>query len=333
MLIFNNLAYTFEFRHGSCHISSVQLIMMFCIQRDHPIFFGWLSSSTSHSAPKPNLAKRRLAIPPSSASLLLPPIHATRWKQRLGIWLKQWVADHQQLFPSLFLPKIRVIETRSATLGDQLFNYRGWQQRWTPDTHFRCACFDVSSQHLLYAHSHAVILSHFDSVFSQIGSDIMAASMKDQYYGSTDKLLDQLRQKIRRLACRLRIRSSTFLTDIQVALQEIIDEHHSNLTSSSRWTSEAITLTASPLKNWVVTPADHFPSLAHVLCPALFSRLLHSTFCTGEVFVPCRQPAAAFRAHMLTTIPLRTSVNMPGDFGYKHHCPQREFYPSLARIG
>ena len=132
-------------------------------------------------------------------------------------------------------------------------------------------------------------MSHFESVFSQIDSDIMAASMKGQYYGSTDKLLHQLRQKIRR-----RIRSSTFLTDIQVVLQEIIDEYHSNLTSSSRWTSEAITPTVSLLKNWVVTPADHFPSQAHVLCPALFSRLLHSTFCTGEVFVPCRQPAAAF---------------------------------------
>ena len=222
------------------------------------------------------LTKRRLAIPPSSADLLLPPIHATRWKQRLGIWLKQWVADHQQLFPSLFLPKIRVIETRRATLGDRLFNYRGWQQRWTPRTHFRCSCFDVSSQYLLYAHSHVVILSHFESVFFQINSEIMAAFMKDQYYGSTDKLLDQLRQKIRRLACRLRIRSSTFLTDIQVVLQEIIDEHHSNLTSSSRWTSEAIAPTVSLLKNWVVTPADNFPSRAHVLCPALFSRLLHS---------------------------------------------------------
>ena len=275
------------------------------------------------------LTKRRRAIPPSSANLLLPPLHATRWKQRLGIWLKQWVADRQQLFPSLFLPKIRVIETRSATLGDRIFKYRGWQQRWTPDTHFRCSCFDVSSQHLLFAYSHAVILSHFESVFSQIDPDVMAASMKDQYYGSTEKLLDQLCQKIRRLACRLRLRTSTFLTDIQVILQEIIDEHHSNLSSSSRWTSEMNTPTVSLLKNWVVTPADHFPSRAHVLCPALFSRLLHSTFCTGEVFVPCRQPAAAFRAHMLTTIPLR----IQRDSGYKHHCPQREFFPSLARIG
>ena len=253
------------------------------------------------------LRKRRLAIPPPSANLLLPPTHATRWKQRLGIWLKQWVADHKQLFPSLFLPKIRVIETRSATLGDRIFKYRGWQQRWTPDTHFRCSCLDVSSQHLLFAHSHAVILSHFESVFSEIDPDVMAASMKDQYYGSTEKLLDQLRQKIRRLACRLRLQTSTFLTDMQVILQEIIDEHHSNLTSSSRWTSEMIIPTVSILKTWVVTPADHFPSRAHVLFPC---SLLSITFCTGEVFVPCRQPAAAFRAST--------------------HCPQPEFFPSLA---
>ena len=222
------------------------------------------------------LTKRRLAIPPSSANLLLPT-HATRWKQRLGIWLKQWVADHKQLFPSLFLPKIRVIETRSATLGDRIFNYRGWQKRWTPDTHVRCSCFDVSSQHLLFAHSHAVILSHFDAVFSEIDPDVMAASMKDQYYGSTEKLLAQLRQKIRRLACRLRLQTLTLLTDIQVILQEIIDEHHCSLTSS-RWTSEMMTPQLSILKTWVVLSL------------------------TCACSVPC---SVAFRAHMTTTIPPR----------------------------
>ena len=58
------------------------------------------SKAKRHSAV--SLTKRRLAMPPSSANLVLPPTHATRWKQ--------WVADHQQLFPSLFLPKIRVID-------------------------------------------------------------------------------------------------------------------------------------------------------------------------------------------------------------------------------
>ena len=131
--------------------------------------------------------------------------------------------------------------------------------------------------------------------------------------------------KIRRLACRLRLQTLTFLTDIQVILQEIIDEHHSNLTSSSRWTSDMIIPTVSILKTWVVTPADHFPSRAHVLCPALFSRLLHSTFCTGEVFVPCRQPAAASGLICSPRYLHESSVNMPGDSGYKHHCPQQEF--------
>ena len=259
------------------------------------------------------LTKRHLAIPPSSANFLLPPVHATRWKQRLGIWLKQWVADRKQLFPSLFLPKIRVIETRSATLGDRIFSYRGWQQRWTPDTHFRCSCFGVSSQHLLFAHSHAVILSHFESVFSEIDHDVMAASMKDQYYGSSEKLLAQLRQKVCRLACRLRLQTSTFLTDIQVILQEIIDEHHCNLISSSRWTSEMITPAVSILKTWVVTPADHFPSRAHVLCPALFSQLLHSTFCTHEVFVPCRQPLfpGSYAHHDTPTNPAPICLGTP----------------------
>ena len=237
------------------------------------------------------LTKRHLATPPSSANLLLPPAHATRWKQRLGIWLKQWVADHKQLFPSLFLPKIHVIETRSATLGDRIFNYRGWQQRRTPDTQFRCSCFDVSSQHLLFAHSHAVILSHFESVFSELNLDVMAASMKDQYYGSSDNYLPGYVRKFAgwHTDCDSRPRhaSRTF--------------RYFNKRSLMNITTISLLLRAGH----PVTPADHFPSRAHVLCPALFSQLLHSTFCTGEVFVPCRQPAAAFRAHMLTTIPAR----------------------------
>ena len=80
-----------------------------------------------------------------------------------------------------------------------------------------------------------------------------------------------------------------------------------------------ITPAVSMLKALVVTPADHFPSRAHVLRPALFSQLLHSTFCTGEVFVPCRQPAAAFRAHMLTTIPAR--IQRQYDWGLRLQAP------------
>ena len=62
----------------------------------------------------------------------------------------------------------------------------------------------------------------------------------------------------------------------------------------------------------------------------LLYKLLHSTFCTGEVFVPCRQPAAAFRAHMLTTIPLRIQRQYawgPAALGAKMRENEPRLYP------
>ena len=86
------------------------------------------------------LRKRQLQSPSTLTQLLLPPLHVRNWKAQLGTWLQSWVASsHRDLFPSLFLPKIRVVETRSATLGDRLYNYRTWQRRWTPDASFRVA--------------------------------------------------------------------------------------------------------------------------------------------------------------------------------------------------
>ena len=115
--------------------------------------------------------------------LLLPPLHVRDWKAQLGTWLQRWVASHRDLFPSLFLPKIRVVETRSATLGDRIYNYRKWQRRWTPDTSFPCRCIDMDDRTTSRAHSHAVILDEFSRINADIDSDIMAASMKDQYFG------------------------------------------------------------------------------------------------------------------------------------------------------
>ena len=82
------------------------------------------------------LHKRALQVPTTMTQLLLPPLHVRDWKAKLGTWLQRWVASHRSLFRSLFLSKIRVVETRSATLGDRIYNYRKWQQRWTPDTSF-----------------------------------------------------------------------------------------------------------------------------------------------------------------------------------------------------
>ena len=88
------------------------------------------------------LRKRHLQVPTTMTQLLLPPLHVRDWKAQLGTWLQRWVASRRGRFPSLFLPKIRVVETRSATLGDRIYNYRKWQRRWTPDTSFPCRCTD-----------------------------------------------------------------------------------------------------------------------------------------------------------------------------------------------
>ena len=120
--------------------------------------------------------------------LLLPPLHVRDWEAKLGTWLQRWVASHRGLFPSLFLPKIRVVETRSATLGDRIYNYRKWQRGWTPDTSFPCRCIDVDDRTTSRAHSHAVILDEFRCINTDIDSDIMTAPMKDQYFGDVNKL-------------------------------------------------------------------------------------------------------------------------------------------------
>ena len=86
------------------------------------------------------LHKRRLQVPTALTQLLLPPLHARDWKAKLGTWLQRWVASNRKKHPSLFLPKIRVVKARSATLGNRIYNYRKWQQRWTPDTSFPCCC-------------------------------------------------------------------------------------------------------------------------------------------------------------------------------------------------
>ena len=129
-----------------------------------------------------------IQVPTTMTQLLLPPLHVRDWKAKLGTWLQRWVASHRGLFPSLFLPKIRVVETRSATLGDRIYNYRKWQRRWTPDTSFPCRCIDLDDRTTSHAHSHAVILDEFSCINADIDSDIMTASMKDQYFGDVNKL-------------------------------------------------------------------------------------------------------------------------------------------------
>ena len=77
--------------------------------------------------------------------------------------------------------------------------------------------------------------------------------------------------------------------------------HRSNLHDRAHWTSESLQRTVVSLSSWVVIPADHFPSRAHVICPSLFAILMHKTICSGEVFSLCRESATSFRSEVVTT--------------------------------
>ena len=249
------------------------------------------------------LHKRQLQLPSTMTQLLLPPLHAQNWKAQLGTWLQRWVASHRDQFPSLFLPKIRVVETRSATLGDRIYNYRGWQRRWTPDTTFPCRCSDLDDCSVHRAHDDAVIIDEFTRVNADIDMGIMTASMKDQYFGDIDKLQQRFVMQLRKLARRWQIHRTSFLTDSQPVLTELIDSHRDNVRDNAHWTSESLQRTVGALSSWVVIPADHFPSRAHVICPSLFATLMHKTLCTGEVCSLCRESAASFRSEVVTTLP------------------------------
>ena len=230
------------------------------------------------------LHKRKLQAPATLTQWLLPPLHDQDWKAPLGTWLQRWVASRRSLFPSLFLPKIRVVETRSATLGDRIYNYRKWQQRWTPDTSFPCRCIDLD-----------------DLINAAIDFDIMSASMKDQYFGDVDKLQQRFTSQHRKLTRRWRVKGPVLKLIPGLSCLNYL----MSIAAMSNWTSESLRPTARALNAWVVIPADHFPSRAHVICSALFSVLLHKTFCVGKVFALCREPAASFRAQVITTIPPR----------------------------
>ena len=148
-----------------------------------------------------------------------------------------------------------------------------------------------------------MIIDEFTRVNADIDMDIMTASMKDQYFGDIDKLQQRFAMQLRKLARRWQIHRTSFLTDSQPELTELIDSHRTNVRDHAHWTSKSLQRTIGALSSWVVIPADHFPSRAHVICPSLFAALMHKTFCTGEVFSLCRESAASFRSEVVTTLP------------------------------
>ena len=79
------------------------------------------------------------------------------------------------------------------------------------------------------AHNHAVILDEFSRVNADIDPDIMAASMKDQYFGDVDKLQQRFDMQLRKLSRRWQVQRSSFSIDFQPVLTQLIDEHRFNV--------------------------------------------------------------------------------------------------------
>ena len=141
------------------------------------------------------------------------------------------------------------------------------------------------------------MVDEFSRINADIDIDIMTASLKDQYFGNVDMLRQRFTTQLRKPA------GYSLLTDLRPVITQLIDAHRSNLHDRAQWTSASLQRTVVSLSSWVVIPADHFPSRAHVICPSLFAILMHKTFCSGKVFSLCRESAASFRSEVVTTIP------------------------------
>ena len=143
--------------------------------------------------------------------------------------------------------------------------------------------------------------------FSRINADInvaiMAASMKDQFFGDVDLLHQRFTTQLRKLARRWHVHGSDLLPDLQPVVAQLMETHRINLQDQAYWSSASLQRTVASLSSWVVIPADHFPSRAHVVCPSLFAILMRKTFCVGDVFSLCRESAASFRSEVVTTVP------------------------------
>ena len=174
-----------------------------------------------------------------------------------------------------------------------------------------CRCIDMDDRTTYRAHSHAVILDEFSRINADIDPDIMAASMKDQYFGDVNKLQQRFDTQLRKLARRWHVQGSSFSIDYQPVLTELLDEHRYNVQDRAHWTSASLQRTTRSLSPWVVIPADHFPSRAHVICPWLFSTLM--------LFALCREPAASFRAEVVTMVPARLQHSCA--WGLRLHAP------------
>ena len=232
------------------------------------------------------LRKRHLPLPTTLPHLLLPPVHAL---QNLGFGFNTGYLSIENSFLPFSCPSFESLKHAVPHWGAG------------SDDSFPCSCFDVTSPRTMVAHSHAVFISGFDEINTL---NVTSASMKDNCFGDVETLRARLALQIRKLSRRW---------------NELLKEHSHNIQQDLFWTAETLQHTARALKPWVVIPAPHFPSRAHVICPTLFSTLLHRTFCTGKVFALATQPAVPFRTHVVTTT--HPCLQQQYSWGFRLHDP------------
>ena len=97
---------------------------------------------------------------------------------------------------------------------------------------------------------------------------------------------------------------------------KLIDEHRFNVQDRTHWSSASLQSTTCALSSWVVIPADHFPSRAHVICPSFAQvRSFHCAVSLRHLFAQKLSP----------WYQLAYNAVMRGDFDYMRHCRQLAF--------
>ena len=90
----------------------------------------------SHTVQKTNqlirsvLRFRKLPIPVFPKPLAVPWLSHPSFHTQLRQRLRRQVATNKQFFPPLHLPNPSVVQTKSKTLGDSLFNWRTLMVQW-----------------------------------------------------------------------------------------------------------------------------------------------------------------------------------------------------------
>ena len=225
-----------------------------------PLCIGWDLIQVRRFRPCVNFYRRLSPPPNSTISCGFPPLSMNLFAPRLStstcprLGSSAWnlvaaLAGISSCPLSVLISSEDPGGGNSQCHLDRIYNYRKWQRRWTPDTSFPCRCIDMDDRITSRAHSHAVILDEFSRMNADIDSDIMAASLKDQYFGDINKLQQHFDMQLRKLARRWQVQRSSFTTDCQPVLTELFAEHRSNVQDRAHWTSASLQHTARALSS------------------------------------------------------------------------------------